>query len=164
VRLFVDTEFTDLLNCDLISIGAVSEDGQHEFYGERSDFDLSQCNDFVRLAVLPQLGLDLNVIGTEDELGARLKTWLQQFEAAAPLMVCVDHPTDWEFFTYLVRDPETLAMPAWVSGRSISREVDPREIEQYWVANGRRAHHALHDARALRAAWIATQGRADGSL
>ena len=51
MRLFVDTEFTDLLNCDLISIGAVSEDGKHEFYGERSDFDLSQYNEIGRAHV-----------------------------------------------------------------------------------------------------------------
>lgn len=164
MRLFVDTEFTDLLNCDLISIGAISEDGKHEFYGERSDFDLSQCNDFVRLAVLPQLGADPSLVGTEDELSGRLKTWLQQFAANGPLAVCVDHPTDWEFFTYLVRDAETLAMPASITGRSISREVDPREVEKYWTEHGRSAHHALHDAKALRSAWMATQGRVDGVL
>ena len=60
MRLFVDTEFTDLLDCELLSIGIVSEDGR-EFYGERSDVDLARCGDFGRVAVLPQLGQDLSV-------------------------------------------------------------------------------------------------------
>jgi hypothetical protein len=45
--VFLDTEFTDFLNCDLISIGMVSEDGQHELYAERSDYEASLCNSFV---------------------------------------------------------------------------------------------------------------------
>jgi len=51
-RLFVDTEFTDFIDCELLSIGIVSEDGR-EFYGERSDVDLTRCSDFARVAVLP---------------------------------------------------------------------------------------------------------------
>lgn len=49
LRLYVDTEFTDFLDCDLISIAIVSADGR-EFYGERSDFDLQSCSEFVRAA------------------------------------------------------------------------------------------------------------------
>jgi hypothetical protein len=52
----LDTEFTDFIDCDLISVGMVSEDGQHEFYVERSDYQTQWCNQFVRSAVLPQLG------------------------------------------------------------------------------------------------------------
>ena len=55
LHLFVDTEFTDFLNCDLISIAIVAADGR-EFYGERSDFDQGSCSEFVRAAILPQLG------------------------------------------------------------------------------------------------------------
>lgn len=36
MRIFIDTEFSDLQNMDLISIGLVAEDGA-EFYAERSD-------------------------------------------------------------------------------------------------------------------------------
>jgi hypothetical protein len=38
--LVIDTELTDLLDCELLSIGIVSEDGR-EFYAERNAFDLS---------------------------------------------------------------------------------------------------------------------------
>lgn len=55
MRIFIDTEFTDLVDLDLISIGLVAESGA-EFYGERSDFDREKCNDFGKEFVLPQLG------------------------------------------------------------------------------------------------------------
>lgn len=55
MRLFVDTEFTDFIDCDLISIALVATDGR-EFYGERSDYDQASCSEFVRAAVLSQLG------------------------------------------------------------------------------------------------------------
>lgn len=155
-RLFVDTEFTDLLNCDLLSIGIVSDDGR-EFYAERSDADLSQCGDFCRVAVLPQLGADPAAIGTEAEISTRLKNWLAQFKSAGPVFVSVDHPTDWELFTYLARDEDTLKTPDWIKAESIRAGIDPRDIEEYWRLNGRRDHHALHDARALRFAWLQSE-------
>lgn len=155
-RLFIDTEFTDLLHCELLSLGIVAEDGS-EFYAERSDADLSQCGDFCRVAVLPQLGADPAAVGSEAEISARLKDWLAQFEPAGPVLVSVDHPTDWELFTYLARDEDTLKVPAWIKGQSIRAGIDPRDVEEYWRLNGRRDHHALHDARALRFAWQQAQ-------
>lgn len=152
LRLFLDTEFTDLLHCELLSVGIVAEDGR-EFYAERSDVDMSLCGDFCRLAVVPQLGAEPSAIGTESEIAARLKCWLAQFQANAPVVVSVDHPTDWELFTHLARDDETLKVPNWITGQSIRAAIDPRNIEAYWELHGRRAHHALHDAKALRFAW-----------
>ena len=52
MRIFADTEFTDFIDCDLISIALVAEDG-HEFYAERTDFDHHACSAFVREAILP---------------------------------------------------------------------------------------------------------------
>jgi hypothetical protein len=46
---FVDTEFTDFIDCQPISVAIVGEDGR-EFYGERTDFKLSACSHFVRAA------------------------------------------------------------------------------------------------------------------
>jgi len=67
MRVFVDTEFTDFIDCDLISVGLVAEDGR-EFYGERSDFDMRACSEFVRAAVLPQLGQHPGRVFTRDAL------------------------------------------------------------------------------------------------
>ena len=48
-------EFSDFIECDLTSIALVA-DGGRDFYGERSDFDRASCREFVRAAVLSQLG------------------------------------------------------------------------------------------------------------
>lgn len=45
--LLLDTEFTDILNPELISLGLVSACGQHEFYAELTDFNRSNCTRFV---------------------------------------------------------------------------------------------------------------------
>lgn len=153
MRLFVDTEFTDFIDCELLSIGIVSEDGR-EFYGERDDVDMARCSDFARVAVLPQLGREAPIVGTEQYLATELARWLEQFRPHAPILVSVDYPTDWELFTYLARDVDTLSMPAWIKGQSIRGAIDPRDLEQYWSVHGRSAHHALHDARANRFAYL----------
>lgn len=153
MRIFLDTEFTDFLNCELLSLGLVTERGE-EFYAELVDTDRSLCSDFARVAVLPQLDRDPAASCIEAELSLRLLSWLSTFRSAEPLMICVDHPTDWELFTYLVRDPETLLTPPWMKGQSIAAAIDPRRVEEYWEVHGRRSHHALHDARANRYAYL----------
>src|SRR5471030_2296502 len=72
--IFLDTEFTDFIDCDLISIGMVSEDGQHELYLERSDYRAEWCNSFVHAAVLPQLG-GAGPAFDRLQLAARLVGW-----------------------------------------------------------------------------------------
>lgn len=56
--IFIDTEFTDFVQIDLISIALVTEDGR-EFYAERNDYRREDCIDFVRAAVVPMLGVSL---------------------------------------------------------------------------------------------------------
>lgn len=150
MRLFLDTEFTDFIDCDLISIGLVSDDGR-EFYGERTDYDSAACSHFVKAAVLPQLGQAPAIAGTEPELRQALRAWLTQFEEVE---VCFDYSTDWELFYYLVRDPDDFSFPVKVSARLINAEIDPADIERYWQENGRKAHHALYDAKANRYAFL----------
>lgn len=137
-KAFLDTEFTDFIDCQLISIGIVTEDGR-EFYAERTDYDESACSDFVRAAVLPQLGKETGaIVGTAAEIREALLTWLSQ---VGPLDIYVDYRTDWDLLLDLCED-----LPANVAGQFV--EFDGREIERYWAENGRRAHHALHDAKA----------------
>lgn len=71
------------------------------------------------MAVLPQLGADPAAIGTEAEISVRLNARLAQFEPVRPVLVSVDHPADWELFTYLALDEDTLKMPDWIKGQSI---------------------------------------------
>lgn len=156
MRLFLDTEFTDFIDCELISIGLVSENG-HEFYAERNDFDVAKCSDFVKEAVLPLLGSEPAIVGNESEVSAALREWLKQFNEVE---VCVDYTVDLELFGYLVRDPDTLAIPSTIQGHNIWNEIAAVDIEQYWVENGRLAHHALHDARANRFAYLKATSQA----
>lgn len=141
-RVFMDAEFTDFIDCQLISIGLVTEDGE-EFYGERTDYDQSACSAFVRAAVLPQLGKESAVVGTEEELRQALLNWLAEL---GPVEICVDYSTDWDLFLDLCQE-----CPAGVTSKLIG--LDPRLVEQYWRENGRKAHHALHDAKANRFAF-----------
>jgi hypothetical protein len=124
--LFVDTEFTDLIDTELISIGIVSEDGQ-EFYAECSEFNLARCSDFVKAAVLPLLGRDSPFVGTEEQLSAALKNWISQFDQ---IEVLVDYSADFEFFYYLVRDPETLSLPGSITWRNIWSEIADINVER----------------------------------
>lgn len=49
--IFLDTEYTDPIQIDLISIGMVSEDGRAEFYAERNDYRTEDCNSFVKAII-----------------------------------------------------------------------------------------------------------------
>jgi len=149
--LFLDTEFTDFLNADLISIGLVSEDGR-EFYAERNDYDRSACSAFVIEAILPRLGAEAAAVGNEGETGKALHAWLKQFDTAE---ICFDYVLDWEFFVGLVRDPDSYKLPPGVVGRNIKAMLDPSDLASYWRENGKLDHHALHDARANRFAFQA---------
>lgn len=149
MKLFLDTEFTDFIDIELISIGIVSEDGR-EFYAERIDFDESKCSQFVRLAVLPKLGSSPAFVGTKLQIKEYLEKWLSQFDS---IEVCVDYLPDWELFVELL-DIETYENKTGVSYCMIGAFLNPLDIEQYWRENGRQNHHALHDAKANRAAFL----------
>ena len=53
--IFIDTEFTDFADTELISIGLITDSGEHEFYAELP-VNRRKCSDFVIETVLPQLG------------------------------------------------------------------------------------------------------------
>lgn len=91
--IFIDTEFTDFIDCDLISIGMVSEDGQYELYLERSDYQTERCNSFVQAAVLPQLGVAGQALD-RSQIAVRLKEWFATLPRS--LTVSCDSSTDWE--------------------------------------------------------------------
>jgi hypothetical protein len=73
--IFLDTEFSDFADRELISIGMVGEDGRHAFYAELQDFDREKCNGFVRSTVLPLLGQIDGATVKRADLPARLRDW-----------------------------------------------------------------------------------------
>ncbi|PRF39945.1 hypothetical protein C6T58_19430 [Burkholderia multivorans] len=141
MHLFVDCEFTDFLACELISIALVADDGR-EFYAERSDYDDAACNAFVREAVLPQLGRWPDRIYTREGLRDALIHWLDGLGGGS---VCVDDATDWDLLIDALGDSPT----NW-KGVLVGQLVNQERRERYFAEHGGR-HHALHDARALRA-------------
>lgn len=153
--LFLDTEFTDFIQCELISIGLVSECGRHAFYAERTDFDMRLCNEFVKAAVLPQLGKPLDLPGGRldaESLKAALVRWLERVHAldsGSIVLVLYDYQTDFD----LLADALDGELPSWLEGHNVSGYIG-------WVgagaSGGINSHHALQDARALRKDWQAT--------
>lgn len=95
MRLFFDMEFTGLRqNTTPISLGIVSEDGK-KFYAEFTDYDESQCDDWIKKNVIGNLrlrGMGVGVSETDEEYSTRmvmgnkeyihkeLKEWLSQFD------------------------------------------------------------------------------------
>lgn len=95
MNLYFDTEFTGLhAETTLISIGIVAENGK-KFYAEFSDYDESQCDDWIRENVLnhtilggndilaKRLGEDSEttvVLGGEADIQYELSEWLKQFD------------------------------------------------------------------------------------
>lgn len=89
VTVFFDTEFSDLINPELISLGAISADGKRSFYAEVDPLP-EECSDFVRQRVLPQL---TGPSCSEDELAKRFAAWLEEFGTHVEL--CAD--SDYDF-------------------------------------------------------------------
>lgn len=95
MKLFFDTEFTGLRkDTTLISLGIVSEDGKR-FYAEFTDYDESQCNNWIKENVLSNLLLggmrtgiressnnptSAMVKGDSQHVSRELNTWLSQFD------------------------------------------------------------------------------------
>ncbi|WP_175842691.1 3'-5' exoribonuclease [Burkholderia contaminans] len=145
LHLFVDTEFTDFLDCDLISLAVVADDGR-EFYGERSDFDRASCSEFVRAAILPQAGQYPDRVFTREGLRAALQSWLVQFaNETEPRLLCFDYGGDWELLVDLLGEVPT----GWQACYLGAKMLDRQQMEMYFKDHGGR-HHALHDARANR--------------
>lgn len=90
MRVCVDTAFTDFLDCNLISVALVADDGR-EFYGKRSDFNAVSCSAFVREAVLPKLGEPSGCVFTRYTLRDALLAWLNAFANKSERWLCLDY-------------------------------------------------------------------------
>lgn len=152
--IFLDTEYTDPIQIDLISIGMVSEDGRAEFYAERNDYRAEDCNTFVKLVVLPLLDAPSANVVRRDELAIRLHAWF----ATLPRQVVIacDDRTDYE----LLIDALDGQIPPNLAGiEDVRPLIDTSTFHAaaclYHERPGCPWHHALHDARAHRAGWLA---------
>ena len=98
-RFFVDTEFTDFTNCDLISIGLVGPNGE-KFYGENSTFVAAWASDWVKANIYPLL--DYNKYGKRrEELSAHLWEWLNE-QPYDEIIIVADYHKDFELLQELL--------------------------------------------------------------
>lgn len=169
-RIFVDTEFSRLtLDAQLISVGAVAgiedaatviaESAPNEaFYVELTPFPTS-VSKFVRESVLTQLEGG-SALCPRDEFAKRFGDWLAQW--TEPRIIIVD--SEWDIVLLRstlekrVSSPDDTLKVGEISVRiEIMSPVPDSELAHYFDARDAqqradpRTHHALADAKVLRA-------------
>lgn len=143
-RIYIDTEFTDIVSPELISLGMVAEDGR-EFYGEVTDIPIERCSVFVRSHVLSQLRTEPACIMPVVDLGDAVRKWMGGFEGQwRRPVICYDLPIDAQLLWQLIGGRRS----GWKE-KLIAQRINHLRREQYFDEHGGR-HHALHDARANR--------------
>ena len=181
--ILIDTEFTDLLEPELLSLGMVSiAEPADEFYAEvdlQSDEGktlVARSTSWVAEGVLPQWGAVAGATGSHADLGRRAGEWLlaihrRYLPPAGPggqlLEVGFDYSTDYELLEYAIRDAglwdqvREIVRPVNVGPTTSSRESNLAAEACFAQLRSRnlRRHHALADALALRAGYLAVQAR-----
>lgn len=173
IRIFIDTEFTDFVNCDLISIGAAADNGA-EFYGQNSDYIKAWASDWVKTNVLPLCQEDKWM--TRNELSARLWSWIEELPCDF-VIIMFDYQTDYDLLLdlfgekhpkmisvhnlyslmYVACDEQVRAM----GGNDTDYQNLVRKVKanfelgfmDYFFNTKETQHHALSDAKANRKAW-----------
>lgn len=162
--IFIDTEFTSLPDFSqnmsslmqgigLISIGLVSSTGQRLYLELAEGWRESQCSDFCREMVLPNLEGEGARLSTP-EAAKRLKAYLSQFPEYCFIG---DSEMDWLLL-------DRLLLQDWPSGRPAYRMapvdhsayIDAFDASFDIILNPQ--HHALNDAIAIRNGWEAVHG------
>lgn len=155
--VFLDTEFTDFAQHDLISLALVAEDGC-EFYAERTDYYTTRCSEFVQETVLPLLGRVPDAACTQSELTNRVREWFKQLPE--PATVIFDYEWDWRLLAVAMlgrphnKPPGDFATPRYLDSYAITHPVFERALNNTYTQDWP-PHHALADARALRAGYRA---------
>lgn len=168
---FLDCEFTGLhARPSLLSLALVSLGGGEHY----AELDLSTsegltrrkaATGFVQREVLVQWGMLPAASGPEHWMARSTATWLQIQAAAAfgTLQVAYDFHTDYEILEDLLSrhalygDLEQLLVPTHV-GYLLDEGGKQAADASLAAESVLRQHHALADARALRAAYLAAHG------
>ncbi len=137
MKIFLDTEFTNFDNPELISIGLVDENDR-KFYGEFNDYTLDECSQFVKEIVIPLLGYSIEtVVGNSEKIFSELDHWFEEYNK---IDIMIDFLGDW----YLIRDKlneESIdKISVWEFAPDYFLESECRRKYGY------PAHHALYDA------------------
>ncbi|SFN90457.1 protein of unknown function [Formivibrio citricus] len=157
--LFLDTEFTglDQPNPSLISLALVKEDGDF-FYAELPpSFYTHRASDWVQENVLPHLWGGSYRMRPE-ELSRKVCAWI---EAIPGQTVIVTDAPDYDFEQMLKPLlspwPQNLAKTPMLFDRLILGGRYQEKLATFrdaYFTPDKPEHHALHDAQALRRAWL----------
>ena len=173
LKVYIDTEFTDFMNQDLISIGLVSSDG-HEFYGENYDFIRAWSSKWVTENVYPLLDLSTHSY-PRLVLSAKVWDWIDNLPCEF-VVVMIDYESDYNLLLNLFSDEKH---PKIIEVKNIYEVIseqcnaqildhDGNEYEQrmrsaktkfnlyfmdYFFRTKEKQHHALSDAKANREAF-----------
>jgi hypothetical protein len=176
--IFLDTEFTDLLNPQLLSLGLVTLDGREHYVELDMSTDIGKArrqasSDFVRYdGVLDLWGLVPGAACTEWEMGRRTGEWLlelaQRSQGSTRIEIAFDYSTDYGLLEYAIRDAglwdrvREFVLPVDVGALTGTPEGDiaAEECHRELRRQGLSRHHALADALALRAAYVAVRASA----
>jgi hypothetical protein len=166
--VFYDTEFTDLgMSAELLSIGFVAADTNGELYIELADADRRGSSSFVREVVLPLFGRHNPQILRRAGAAAKIEAWLdglREGNRERPILLLSDYGGDWmHLLDLFVTVPGEFPWPRQMnlsaqlvqnhllSGRQ-NYTFDETQVD-YFREHGDQ-HHALIDARAMKAAWF----------
>lgn len=161
MRIFIDTEFTDFIDCTLISIGFSTDSivtSESSFYGELRpglDFKISGeggCSKFVKDVVLPLLGRQ-NSQYDFNGLAFAVTNWLNQFQDLDHVVLMFDSAYD----IGLLQDLLNYKWPIWLKTFNCKNEINEAMFYTFMrdLFDGN-AHHALNDAVCNRLSWTPT--------
>ncbi|HAL37828.1 MAG TPA: hypothetical protein DCP03_06790 [Polaromonas sp.] len=164
--VFIDCEFTDLADPKLLSIGLVADDGRELYVELTGDLHLASASAFVLDTVAPQFGLVPHQETSLIDIGKRVGDWLLAFGETS-VSVCYDYHADMDLLEHTLRSVglwtrlSPVLKPTHV-GYLIGESDVEKAMDASWrasfAANGIDRHHALADARALRAGYVSMHG------
>lgn len=157
-RIFLDTEFTDLDNPKLISVGLAAESGD-ELYVEISDgWSEINCSLFVIERVLPLLDRSPVVSFSRSQAATKIQLWLTKI--ASPTIIFdarFDERLLKELLDDIVQKSSNLQFQQLGEWPGLAMANDFIRRHHELLKGNPKHHHALEDARAFRDAVTTTE-------
>lgn len=162
MKVFFDLEFTGLhQHTTPISIGLVAENGQ-TFYGQFTDYDQSQCDDWIKENVIAHLKPldevwnysphDWEILGDTKTISEALRKWFAQFDEVEMWGDCLGY--DWvlfcEIFGGAFSIPENIYyIPFDICTYFKLMDIDPDINRQKFANVENSQHNSLDDAKVI---------------
>lgn len=143
LKVFIDTEFTDLRSPELISLGLAAETGEEAYF--ELPFEITRCSTFVREVVIPLLEGTASAVVPLDVLPCVIIDWFNVVRLGnEPVLICYEDDVDWKLFCGIFDGYP----PSFAHGRNVVYEISDLLRVSYFLESGLAEHHALNDAKA----------------